>query len=72
MKVVILCGGLGTRMREETEFRESMNNVQLARFDAQPSQDPFKCYLELRSAWEELMKFLASDETLARELQAAF
>ena len=21
MKVVILCGGLGTRMREETEFR---------------------------------------------------
>ena len=64
--------GMKAGMREETEFQESMNNIQLARFDAQPQQDPFRSYLELRSAWEELMKFLASDETLARELQAAF
>ena len=64
--------GMKAGMREETEFQESMNNIRLARYDAPPEDDPFTTYLELRASWEELMKFLASDETLAGELKAAF
>ena len=64
--------GMKAGMREETEFHESMNNIRLARYDAPPEDDPFTTYLELRASWEELMKFLASDETLAGELKAAF
>jgi len=64
--------GMKAGMREETEFHESMNNIRLARFDAPPRDNPFTTYLELRSSWEELMKFLAANETLAGELEAAF
>ena len=51
-------------------FEESMKNIHIARFDAQPKEDPFLWYLDFRAKWEGLMEFLSIDEALSRDLLA--
>jgi hypothetical protein len=55
---------------DKTGFRESMQNIHIARFDAVPSANPFQGYLDYQARWEEFMAFLAEDEVLSEQLLA--
>ena len=65
-KTCVLMGLFYMSDNQEMAFKESMRNIHLGRFDAQPSQDPFKWYLEFRAKWEALMEFLGGEEELSK------
>ena len=55
---------------DNTGFQQSMQNIHIARFDAKPTLDPYRWYLDYQVRWEEFMGFLAEDEVLSGELLA--
>lgn len=67
-KTCVLMGLHYLEQGDATGFRESMQNIHRARFDAPPVHDPFGWYIECRSNWEGLMALLGEDELLAEEL----
>jgi hypothetical protein len=67
-KTSVLMGLLYLNQRDDFGFNESMRNIQIARFDAPPQNDPFRWYQEYQVRWERLMSFLAKDEALSWEL----
>lgn len=63
-KTAVLQGLKYLREGDELGFNQSMRNVWLARFDAEPKHDPFQWYLDRQAAWVKLMDFLSTDEAL--------
>lgn len=67
-KTCVLMGLHYLEQGDATGFRESMQNIHRARFDAPPAHDPYRWYLDCQLRWEGLMELLGEDDALEGEL----
>lgn len=62
-KTCILMGMHYLSKGDEVGFEESMRNIQIARFDAQPVHDPFMWFIDFQGRWEMFMAYLSSEDS---------
>lgn len=66
----VLIGLHSLERDDQVGFREAMETIHLARYDAPPKFDTFQWYLDYQARWERFMLFLSEDKTLSNELLA--
>lgn len=54
---------------QDADAEETMNNIQIARTDAVPDEDPFQRIVPIKRLWEEMMGFTSRDDVRKGFLQ---
>lgn len=68
-KTSVLIGLFCQEKDDKMGFSESMRNLQLAKYDAEPAFDPYAYYMDYQERWAGFMESLSKDEINSRTLQ---